>query len=173
MILSSLAQVYRELMRPAILKCIAQRSGFASLKPENGWAVPGTSFKYPGIRSDSDMHVFSYSFKPWTYDKSISDAETILNYLNETAQEYAIEQHIQYNSPIDKIAWSTTKNVWTVFGHNEGNSIEVSCNFLMICTGYYDYDQGYTPNFKGLENIKADLFIHSNGPRISPMKIKR
>ena len=56
-------------------------------------------FNYPGIRSDSDMHVFSYSFKPWTYDKSISDAETILNYLNETAQEYAIEQHIQYNAP--------------------------------------------------------------------------
>ena len=116
-------------------------------------------FKYPGIRSDSDMHVFSYSFKPWTYDKSISDAETILNYLNETAQEYAIEQHIQYNSPIDKIAWSTTKNVWTVFGHNEGNSIEVSCNFLMICTGYYDYDQGYTPNFKGLEKYKG-RFVH-------------
>ena len=122
LILSSLALVYRELMWPATLKCTAQRSGFASLTRER---LGGTwdLFNYPGIRSDSHMHVFSYSFKPWTYDKSISDAETILNYLNETAQEYAIEQHIQYDSPINKIAWSTAKNVWTVFGHNEGNSI--------------------------------------------------
>lgn len=116
-------------------------------------------FKYPGIRSDSDMHVFSYSFKPWTYHKSISDAATILKYLNETAQEYDVAQHIEYNSPINKIVWSSTQKQWVVYGNNEGNTIKVSCNFLMICTGYYDYDQGYIPDFKGLDTFKGQ-FIH-------------
>lgn len=116
-------------------------------------------FKYPGIRSDSDMHIFSYSFKPWTHSKSISDAKTILAYLNETVQEYGIGQHIQYNSPIDKIAWSSTDKQWKVYGKTAGKAIEASCNFLMICTGYYDYDKGYTPKFKELAKYKG-TFVH-------------
>ncbi|MEO0895283.1 MAG: NAD(P)/FAD-dependent oxidoreductase [Bacteroidota bacterium] len=118
-------------------------------------------FKYPGIRSDSDMHTFSYSFKPWTYPKSISDGETIMEYLHETVQEYKIEEHIQFQHFITKANWSSKNNQWTLRGRNlaTGEEIEASCNFLMICTGYYDYEEGYTPDFKGVDSFQGE-FVH-------------
>ena len=124
-------------------------------------AIGGTwdLFKYPGIRSDSDMHTFSYSFKPWTYHKSISDAETILKYLKETVQEYRIDEHIQFNSRIEKITWSSKEKKWMVYGTKGEEEIQLSCNYLMLCTGYYDYEEGYTPHFKGLEDFKG-RFVH-------------
>ncbi len=118
-------------------------------------------FKYPGIRSDSDMHTFSYSFKPWTFNKSISDAETIMKYLRETVDEYGIEEFIQYQSPIKSLNWSSEEKLWTVCGQNNHSEepIKVTCNFLVFGTGYYDYDEGYTPEYKGLENFKG-RFVH-------------
>ena len=118
-------------------------------------------FKYPGIRSDSDMHTFSYSFKPWTYHKSISDAETILQYLHETINEYNIEPSIRFNHFISHASWSSQDNTWTITGmdKSKNETVQVTCNFLMFCTGYYDYEEGYTPEFKGLENFKGQ-FIH-------------
>ena len=118
-------------------------------------------FKYPGIRSDSDMHTFSYSFKPWKYHKSISDAETILKYLKETTEEYNVNQHIQFDSFINNISWSSQEKVWRVTGKNklDNKEIEATCNFIMICTGYYDYNNGYTPEYEGLQNYTGQ-FIH-------------
>ncbi len=118
-------------------------------------------FKYPGIRSDSDMHTFSYSFKPWTYNKTISDADTILQYLEETVTEYKIKDKIRFNHYMTEIAWSSKENKWTVTGTNKKTNqvVKATCSFLMLCTGYYDYENGYTPEFKGLENFKG-RFVH-------------
>jgi len=118
-------------------------------------------FKYPGIRSDSDMHTFAYGFKPWTYNKTISDASTILEYLQETVEEYNIADKIRFNHYMTEISWSSEDNKWTVTGtdNKTNQAIKVTCNFLMVCTGYYDYENGYTPDFKGLENYKGQ-FIH-------------
>lgn len=118
-------------------------------------------FKYPGIRSDSDMHTFSYSFKPWNYPKTISDADTIMDYLHETVEEYGIQQKIQFNHFIKEASWSSEQNQWTITGLNKktGQTFSSTCHFLMTCTGYYDYDKGYTPDFKGLDNYKGQ-FVH-------------
>ncbi len=118
-------------------------------------------FKYPGIRSDSDMHTFSYNFKPWTYNKTIADAQTILEYLQETVEEYKITDKINFNHYMTEISWSSQTNQWTVKGTNQKTNQEVkaTCNFLMLCTGYYDYEKGYTPDFEGLENYKG-RFVH-------------
>ena len=118
-------------------------------------------FKYPGIRSDSDMHTFSYSFKPWTYSKTISEGSTILQYLHETVEEYNIADKIRFNHFMTEVEWSSDNNKWTVTGTNNKTDQEVkaTANFLMICTGYYDYENGYTPDFKGLEKYKGQ-FVH-------------
>lgn len=118
-------------------------------------------FKYPGIRSDSDMHTFSYHFKPWTYNKTIADASTILEYLQETVAEYKIEDKINFNHFMTDMSWSSKTKLWTVTGTNQKTNQEIksTCNFLMLCTGYYDYENGYTPDFKGLNHYKGQ-FIH-------------
>jgi len=118
-------------------------------------------FKYPGIRSDSDMHTFSYSFKPWTYHKSISDGETIMHYLKETVEEYKITDHILFNHKISSGSWSSETKTWTIEGFDatKGEKFIATSNFVMLCTGYYDYDEGYTPDYKGFENFKGK-FVH-------------
>ncbi len=118
-------------------------------------------FKYPGIRSDSDMHTFSYSFKPWNYSKTISDANTIMDYLRETVEEYDIGKYIRFNQWVEAASWSSENNTWTIRWQDKKKGMERSatCNFLMFCTGYYDYDEGYTPEFEGLEKYKG-RFIH-------------
>ncbi len=118
-------------------------------------------FKYPGIRSDSDMHTFSFKFKPWTYNKTISDASTIMQYLQETVDEYKIKEKIKFNHFMTEISWSSEDNKWTIKGTDNSKNEPVisTCNFIMLCTGYYDYEKGYTPDFKGLESYKGQ-FIH-------------
>ncbi|MBL6649557.1 MAG: NAD(P)/FAD-dependent oxidoreductase [Flavobacteriaceae bacterium] len=118
-------------------------------------------FKYPGVRSDSDMYTFAYKFKPWTNKDTISDGKNILKYLNETTLEFDLEKKIKYNHWINEINWSSTKNEWKVSGFDNHNKkpIHFQCKFLMSCTGYYDYSNGYTPNFNGLKNYKGN-FIH-------------
>ena len=118
-------------------------------------------FKYPGIRSDSDMHTFAYKFRPWTFDNTISDGKTILRYLNDTILEFNLENNIKYNNWIDEINWDSSINKWTVFGFDKekNKKIQYSSKYLMSCTGYYDYEKGHTPDFKGLENFNGK-FIH-------------
>lgn len=118
-------------------------------------------FKYPGIRSDSDMHTFSYRFKPWTHHKSISDASTILQYLEETVEEYQLNDKINFNHQMTAVSWSSQQKEWTVHGTDKitAQAVQARCNFLMLCTGYYDYEKGYTPAFKGLDNYQGQ-FVH-------------
>lgn len=121
-------------------------------------------FRYPGIRSDSDMYTLGYSFKPWTDPQAIADGPAILKYINDTAQEGGIADKITYQTKVTKASWSTTDQKWTVFAEHapSGTQTTHTCNFLMACCGYYDYDEGYTPDYPGIENYK--------GPLVHPQK---
>lgn len=118
-------------------------------------------FKYPGIRSDSDMYTFGYSFKTWDNAKSFADAPSILKYVNEAASEYNIREKIHYNTKVLSVNFSTKNNIWTVSTTNSKTNLEevFTCNYLFICTGYYNYNNGYTPDYKGVEKFKGQI-IH-------------
>lgn len=116
-------------------------------------------FKYPGIRSDSDMYTLSYTFKPWRAKKAIADGPTILNYLNDTAKEFGVSDHIIYETKVTKASWSTKENAWTITSLHHGEEVEYKCRYIHMCSGYYDYKEGYTPDYKGLDQFEGQ-FIH-------------
>ena len=93
-------------------------------------------FRYPGIRSDSDMHTLGYSFKPWIHEKSIADGSTILDYIRAAAKDYEVEKHIRYNHRVTKIAWDTSVAIWTVTVSETGKRAKkMTCKFIYSCTG--------------------------------------
>lgn len=114
-------------------------------------------FRYPGIRSDSDMHTLGYNFKPWREAKTIADGESILKYVRETAEENNVEEHIRYGHAVKKARWSTEQAAWTLEVESSEATIHVSCNFLLMCSGYYSYEKGYTPDFKGIEHFEGKI----------------
>ena len=120
-------------------------------------------FRYPGIRSDSDMHTLGYSFKPWTADKAIADGPSILKYLRETAREYGIDRHIRFNHLVHSAAWSSDDARWTVTATRTdpdggpGETVTLSGNYLFMCSGYYSYKSGYTPEFPGIESFQGEV----------------
>ncbi len=114
-------------------------------------------FRYPGIRSDSDMYTLGYSFKPWTQAKAIADGPAILSYLHETASENDIKRHIRYGHHVTSAAWSTADAAWTVEATRNGETVRLTCNFLFMCSGYYDYAAGYTPDFAGTDRFKGRI----------------
>lgn len=118
-------------------------------------------FKYPGIRSDSDMYTFGYSFKTWDNPKQFADAPSILQYVNEAADEYKIREKIKYNTKVTAVNFDTKTNHWTVetLDSSSGKKESFTCNYLFVCTGYYNYKNGYTPDFKGIDKYKGKV-IH-------------
>jgi cation diffusion facilitator CzcD-associated flavoprotein CzcO len=118
-------------------------------------------FKYPGIRSDSDMYTFGYSFKTWDDDKSFADAPSILKYLHQASDEYDVAEKIMFNQKVVSYNFDASQNLWTVKTTNPKTNGETfyTAQFIFNCSGYYNYDHGYTPVFKGLENFKGK-FIH-------------
>lgn len=121
-------------------------------------------FRYPGIRSDSDMFTLGYSFKPWTDPKAIADGPQILNYVRETATENGIEKHIRFRHRVKRAAWSTPEARWTVevdctAGEGAIELVRFTCNFPFMCSGYYKYEAGYTPEFKGVADF-AGRIVH-------------
>jgi len=120
-------------------------------------AIGGTwdLFRYPGIRSDSDMYTLGYIFKPWSEAKAIADGPSILKYVRETARENGIDSHIRYNHMVRRASWSTADARWTVEAeHGPGKErVSFTCNFLFMCSGYYDYAQGYQPDFPGMASF--------------------
>lgn len=114
-------------------------------------------FRYPGIRSDSDMHTLGYNFKPWREAKTIADGESILKYIKETAEENNIEGHIRYGHAVKKASWSNESATWTVEVETRSQTIVYSCNFLLMCSGYYSYKKGYTPKFEGVEQFEGKI----------------
>ncbi len=118
-------------------------------------------FRYPGIRSDSDMFTLGYNFKPWREAKAIADGPSILKYVNETADENDIREHIRFKYRVISASWSTANACWTVNVErgDEGDRVQFSCNFLFMCGGYYSYEKGYTPEFKGKDRFHG-VIVH-------------
>ena len=122
-------------------------------------AIGGTwdIFRYPGIRSDSDMYTLGYNFKPWKEAKAIADGPSILNYVRETARENGIDRHIRFNHQVKRASWSTEDAIWTVEAEHGGKTVRYTCNFLFLCGGYYSYEGGYSPDFPGAERFKGAI----------------
>lgn len=126
-------------------------------------AIGGTwdLFRYPGVRSDSDMHTLGYSFRPWRGLKSMADGPSILRYIEETAQEYGIDRQIRFGYRVQRAAWSSVEARWTVDAVrvSDGAPARFTCTFLFMCTGYYDYERGYTPDWPDIERFRG-LIVH-------------
>ncbi|MGV9680171.1 flavin-containing monooxygenase [Nocardia sp. NPDC003482] len=114
-------------------------------------------FRYPGIRSDSDMFTLGYPFAPWRDAKSIADGPSILRYIRETASDNGIEQRIRLRTKVIGAEWSTGDARWTLTVERDGERSSLTCGFLYCCSGYYDYDQGYSPEFPGVESFSGTM----------------
>ncbi len=114
-------------------------------------------FRYPGIRSDSDMYTLGYPFRPWMGDKSITSGPSILAYIEETAAEYGIDARVRYRHRVARVSWSSEDALWTVEGANEEGPFTVTCRYLISCCGYYDYEGGYMPDFPGAETFAGEI----------------
>lgn len=131
-------------------------------------AIGGTwdLFRYPGIRSDSDMYTLGYSFHPWRGEKDIADGRSILQYIRETATEHQIDKHIRFHHAVRKASWSTSDACWTVevqVGPEE--RVETfQCGLLLMCPGYYKYSHGYTPDFPGRDRFRGRVIHPQNWP---------
>lgn len=134
---------------------------YAILEARN--AIGGTwdLFRYPGIRSDSDMYTLGYSFKPWPGAKAIADGPSIREYVRQTAAENSIDSHIRFHHRVTSAAWSSNGGRWTVTAERTDTreTVSFTANFLMMCSGYYSYEAGYTPEFSGREKFKGRI-IH-------------
>jgi cation diffusion facilitator CzcD-associated flavoprotein CzcO len=115
-------------------------------------------FRYPGIRSDSDMYTLGYSFRPWREAKAIADGPSILNYVRDTARDHGIDRKIRFNHRVQRASWSSEQALWTVEAAlPSGEIARFTCNFLFMCSGYYNYDAGYTPGFPGTERFQGRI----------------
>ncbi len=116
-------------------------------------AIGGTwdLFRYPGIRSDSDMYTLGYAFRPWSEAKAIADGPSILSYVKRTASDYGVDRKIRFNHRVVRAEWSTAEARWTVEAQrtDTNETVRLTCHFLFMCSGYYRYDEGYTPDFPG------------------------
>lgn len=121
-------------------------------------------FRYPGIRSDSDMHTLGYAFKPWEEEKAIADGPSIRSYINETAKENRIDSHIRFDHKVVSAEWDSNDAKWLVTARrtDTGEIVRQTCNFLMMCSGYYSYDGGYRPNFEGEETFAGEILHPQN-----------
>jgi cation diffusion facilitator CzcD-associated flavoprotein CzcO len=124
-------------------------------------AIGGTwdLFRYPGVRSDSDMFTLGYSFRPWRDAKAIADGPSIRRYVRETAHDHGVTDHIRYHHRVRHAEWSTEDARWTVTAErgDTGEAVILTCSFLFLCTGYYRYDAGYSPEFPGQDRFQGRI----------------
>lgn len=132
-------------------------------------------FRYPGIRSDSDMYTLGYTFKPWAARKALADGPSILRYLQEAAAETGVDSKIRYHHKVTRAAWSSESATWTVAAErgDTGETVDFTCRFLMLCCGYYDYDEGYTPEFAGREEFTGAVIHAQHWPEDLDYRGKR
>ncbi len=142
---------------------------------ESREAIGGTwdLFRYPGIRSDSDMFTLGYSFKPWNDEDSIAAGEKIRDYIRETAREYRVEDHIRFGHKVVSAEWSSEEALWTVRAEHDGETVELTCDFFYGCTGYYRYDEGFTPEFPGSERFGGQIVHPQHWPEDLDYRGKR
>ena len=132
-------------------------------------AIGGTwdLFRYPGIRSDSDMYTFGYSFRPWQSNASIAEGGLIRSYIRETAEAYGIDRNIRFRHRVKRASWSSADALWTIEAERgaEREPVRFTCNFLFGCTGYYDYAGGYAPAFAGAEKFRGRIIHPQQWPQ--------
>ena len=116
-------------------------------------------FRYPGIRSDSDMFTFAFRWRPWESTQALGDGALIKSYLESVAAEEGVDKLIRYRHRVTKAAWDSGTNTWTVEADHDGEQVTLTSRFLWSCTGYYDYDRGFQPEFPGVEDFEG-TFIH-------------
>ena len=139
------------------LQTTCPQKTFAILEGRDRMGGTWDLFKYPGIRSDSDMYTLGYAFKPWLADKSIADGASILEYIRDTAKQHDIDRKIRYGHKLVSASWSTPDARWTVEIDRGGERVRMQSNFLYMCTGYYDYDKGFTPEFPGIAEFGGEV----------------
>ena len=121
-------------------------------------------FQYPGIRSDSDMLTLGFRFKPWTDEKLIAEGGAIVSYLKEAVTESGIDTHIRYGNRVVGADWSDAENRWNLRVERDGEIVEIACSFLHACSGYYNYDEGYLPEFEGYEDFTGTMVHPQHWP---------
>jgi len=114
-------------------------------------------FRYPGIRSDSDIFTLSYPYEPWTRREHVADGADIREYLTTAAHKYGIDGHIRFDTRVSSVDWDSTTDTWTVHAETDAAEVIYRCRFLFFGTGYYNYDQAYTPDFPGIETFSGTV----------------
>ena len=136
-------------------------SSFAILDSRDGIGGTWDLFRYPGVRSDSDLYTFGYSFRPWRGDKSIADGPSILRYIRDTAEAYGIDRRIKFRHRATQASWSSADALWNLDVEVGADRLPAryTCQFLYLCTGYFDYDAGYMPNWPDMDQFRGPI-IH-------------
>jgi len=142
-------------------------ASFAILEARDASGGTWDLFRYPGIRSDSDMYTLGYSFRPWRGDRTIVDGPSILEYIRDTAAETGLDKQIRFNSRVTAASWSSDEARWrvTVEHADTGEHSELTCGFLFSCTGYYRYDRGYEPTFPGRADFEGTIVHPQSWPQ--------
>ena len=141
------------------LKKSCPNKSFAILEGRESLGGTWDLFKYPGIRSDSDMHTLGYRFKPWIHDKSIADGPSILEYLNETVDENNLKKNILLNHKVKSANWNSDKSLWELEINNKDQLVNMTCDFLFLCGGYFSYSKPHMPSFINQEKFEGQI-IH-------------
>jgi cation diffusion facilitator CzcD-associated flavoprotein CzcO len=156
--LSGIGAAYR-------LQTMCPRKTFAIFEARQASGGTWDLFRYPGVRSDSDMHTLAFPFRPWQADKAIADGAAILAYIRDTAAAYGIDRKIRYDHRIIEAAWSSQSARWAVTAaHTDGGQTQFTCNFLYLCSGYYDYDSGYLPEWPDIGNFQGSIIHPQHWP---------
>lgn len=147
------------------LKSEQPKLKFAVLEARD--AVGGTwdLFRYPGVRSDSDMYTFGFPFEPWRGEKSVADGEAIRAYVQSTVEKHHLNNHIRFGHRVRKAAWKSREQLWKIQVESESQAEEWCCRFLWLCTGYFKYEHGYQPDLPGLKNFAGEIVHPQNWPQ--------
>ena len=157
------------------LKMKCPQKSFVILEGRDTMGGTWDLFRYPGVRSDSDMYTLGYPFRPWRDPRAIADGRAILRYIRETADEYEVDKSILYNHRVRRASWSSDQARWTVDAEvgPEKAVVQLSCNFLFLCTGYYDYETGYTPEWPGVARFRGTIIHPQRWPEDLDYERKR
>jgi cation diffusion facilitator CzcD-associated flavoprotein CzcO len=141
------------------LQASSPKKTFAILEARGRIGGTWDLFRYPGIRSDSDMYTLGYAFRPWSEAKSIADGSSILDYVRQTASDHGIDEKVHFHHRVTRAQWSSEEARWTVEAElgDTGETARISCSFLLMCSGYYRYDEGFTPQFEGTERFAGEI----------------
>ena len=133
---------------------------------ESKQSLGGTwdTFRYPGVRSDVDMWTYSFSFNPWNRDRNFGSGRMILDYLKDTAKKFHVEQYIQYQHQVISANWNSQLHHWELLVDTPIGTKNICCRFLLLCSGFYNHQQGYLPEFKNIEKYQGKFFHSQQWP---------